>query len=252
MNTNLLNAFYKVELVHWWFCGRRAVLKSLLRRFGNTSKPVKILDVGCGTGSDLTFFSQFGKTVGLDLSPVAIDYCHKRGFPNVKLANALSLPFSDNTFDVVALLDVLEHIDDDIAVLKEAHRVLKPGGIVIVTAPALPFIWSVHDTMQNHLRRYTPSRLTHIARKTHFKKCYLSYFNFFLSAPIIGTRLLSKLPFCSFLTSINYGPNFNIAHRKVLNGFLTRIFGMEALLIRHTSLPIGISLVTLLQKPTNK
>lgn len=143
MNEALLESFNKVEQFHWWWAGRQELVKNLLP----LKKNLKILDIGCGTGETLTFIKKIKPQsilFGVDNSSKAVAFTQKRGH-QVKLSSAQKLVFKTNTFDVVLLLDVIEHIKDDSLVIKEAARVLKKDGLIIITSPGLQFIYSAHD-----------------------------------------------------------------------------------------------------------
>ncbi len=246
MNKNLLRHFNKVEKTHWWWAGRRQLIIQLLGK-----RPHTILDVGCGTGETLTFLrKKFPKAnlYGIDNSKLAIKFAKSRGHKNIKNADAYTLPFPDNFFDVALLLDVLEHFEYDLKLIKEVKRVLKPQGSIIITCPALSFIWSAHDTNQGHFRRYSRRRFCYLAKKAKLKLSFLSYFNFFLSPPIIIIRLLGNSALFSHLNSYNSGLNYDIVKSKTVNGFLKKIFIFETKLLKYITYPFGISIAAKLEK----
>lgn len=246
MNDDLLYKFNEVERFHWWWAGRQELVKNLLSQ----SQPKKILDIGCGTGETLTFLkSKFPQSAlfGVDISSEAVRFTIKRGH-TAKKADALNLPFKDNSFDAVLLLDVIEHIENDSGVIKEAKRVLKPDGIIVLTAPALQFIWSAHDDNQGHFRRYTRHRLLELAKNNKMKVNFLSYFNFFLSPIIIPIRVLSRLPIFKKYGEYDSRLNYQVAYNKHINTFLKTLFVTEIKLLRFIHYPIGISVAIKLQK----
>jgi SAM-dependent methyltransferase len=247
MNEKLLGYFNEIEKHHWWWEGRRQILRQSIEN----KKGLKILDIGCGTGETLSFLKDYlPKPIlyGVDSSPVAINYTKKRGHKNILKVDAKKLPFGNNTFDYILLLDVIEHIEDDTAILVEAKRVLKKKGKIIITTPALQFIWSEHDSAQGHFRRYVRRRIRKISKEAKLSIRRISYFNFFLSPAIIGIRLLSR-----FKPLIKYGKydsklNFNIAKKPLLNGPLKLIFVSEIKLMKLINYPFGISIFAVLQK----
>ncbi len=243
MNDKLLAIFNGVESYHWWFLGRRFLLEKIIKKYGGGKKDVKILDVGCGSGGNIEFLSQFGKVYGVDKSSLAINYCKKRGFKNVSQADATKLPFKEKQFDIVLLLDVLEHIKDDKRALQEARRVLKDNGLIILTAPALPFIWSKHDQMQGHFRRYKKTDFHELADKLDLEIQRLSYFNTFLLVPIGIIRKLSVLKPFGRLGEYDSKINFDIAKFTLLNKLLLGIFKTEINLSEILEYPAGVSLV---------
>lgn len=247
MSEKLLDHFNQVESTHWWWEGRRQLLYQLLAQ----QQTNKVLDIGCGTGETLTYLKKTFpniKVYGVDQSAMAVKYAQSRRHKNVYRGNALKLPFKDNTFDAVLLLDVVEHIKDDVKALCEAKRVLKTTGVIIITSPALNFIWSDHDTNQGHQRRYTKSSLNELAKKCQLQVIYLGYFNFFLSPLIIPIRLLSRLKYFNHLSSYDSRVNFGISKVGPLNNFLKTLFTAEIRLLPILSYPIGISVGALLRK----
>src|SRR5260370_7166720 len=147
----------EVEDQHWWYVGRRRIIaswvKSVCREIGK-QRP-RILDVGCGTGANLQMLAEFGVAEGVDVSPEALEFCRARGLGSLRQGAAESLPYEDAQFDLVTGLDVVEHLDDDIAGLSEMRRVLRPDGRAVLFVPAFMFLWGVQDDISNHRRRST-------------------------------------------------------------------------------------------------
>jgi ubiquinone/menaquinone biosynthesis C-methylase UbiE len=247
MSMDLLKKFDEVEKIHWWWEGRRELLKVLMR----PNQSNKILDIGCGTGETLTFLEQTfpGSSVyGVDNYQLAVNFTKKRGHKKIYKASAYKLPFRNNSFDIVLFLDVLEHLKDDWGAIKEAKRVLKPGGKIIITSPALSFIWSNHDTAQGHQRRYTRHQISQLAAENNLKITFISYFNFFLCFPIIAVRLISKNPIFKFMSDYDNDLNFNIIYNKLANGILRLIFVSEIKALKYIGYPIGISIAVVMEK----
>ena len=163
----------RVEDKHWWFVGRRAILESFLEQItsgfesrlpaatadekpakAGTQNAIKILDVGCGTGANLEMLANFGKPEGVDVSDDALEFCRQKGL-KVHKGLAEKLPFEHESFDLVTALDVVEHLDDDIAGLKEMNRVMKNSGRALIFVPAFMWLWGVQDDVSNHRIRYT-------------------------------------------------------------------------------------------------
>ena len=244
----LLKIFNRVEKNHWWWEGRRYLLKSLL----SGKNPKRILDIGCGTGETLTFLQKLfpeARLYGIDTSDKAVAYTKKRGHQHVVNASAESIPEKKETFDVILLLDVLEHIRKDSQVLLEVKRVLIPGGILLITSPALPLLWGDHDKNQGHYRRYTKNDFVQLSRKTGLKTNTNTYFNFFLSPIVIFVRVLGKIPPLRFLVQYDNGINYEVAFHPLINTVLSVIFRIELWLLKKgVRYPFGISLVVALQK----
>lgn len=248
MSEHLLDIFFKVESTHWWWMGRRRIIEKLLDTHLKKNKNV-ILDAGCGTGAEIIYLQKYGEVHGLDLSKMAVDYCKKQGIKNVKTGDVSKLPYKDKTYDLICLLDVLEHTSNDKLVLKEMYRVLKPGGMLMMTVPAWPFLYSTHDRDQGHFKRYVKEDLRQLLVKTKFQEIKTSYFNTFLSPPIVAIRMISKLggPFAG-LADHDSKLNYDVADISLINKTLTAIFAAEAPFVKNFDLPFGISLLTLYQK----
>jgi ubiquinone/menaquinone biosynthesis C-methylase UbiE len=247
MNEKLLAKFNEIEKKHWWWEGRRSLIKILLKG----RRPKKILDVGCGTGETLSYLQTLfpkSKLFGIDTSLMAVSYSRSRGHKNVFKADAGRLPFKSNSFDVVLFLDVLEHIKDDQKAILEAKRVLTNNGLIIITAPGLNFIWSDHDIKQGHQRRYTRRGIKELAKVGKLKISFISYFNFFLSMPIIAIRLLSKIKAFKKLANYDRSVNYDIAHITTANLILKYIFIAEIACLKFVKYPIGISIVAKFEK----
>src|SRR3954451_8167980 len=164
---------------HWWYRGRRAVLNAVLAGVDLPPRP-EILDAGCGSGRTLDELARLGHASGIELNPFGVRAARERGHEGGG-APVESIPHPDESFDLVTCLDVIEHTDDDVRALAELARVTKPGGHLIVTVPAHPRLWSAHDEINHHLRRYAPRSLEtaagkggwRIERRTGFNVVYL-------------------------------------------------------------------------------
>jgi len=242
----------RVEETHWWFAGRRRIIESFLERLcsktnlessgdGRQSAPLKILDVGCGTGANLEMLAQFGKAEGVDVSGEALSFCRARGLENVKQGEAEALPYENSSFDLVTGLDVVEHLDDDLAGLKEMRRVLRPGGHALVFVPAFMFLWGVQDDISHHRRRYTLDQLKRTVRQAGFRVERASYANISFFTPILIGRLLMR--------GLRLRPESeNNITIGFLNGVLGKLFGAESLALRYLNFPFGVSIICVARK----
>src|SRR5262245_61971007 len=152
----------------------------------------RLLDLGCGTGGVLPHLAPYGEAIGLDPAPEAAKYCRQREVPMV-VGSGLELPFADGSFDAVLALDVIEHVADDVALLREARRVLRPGGVLLVTVPALPWLWSSHDDVNHHFRRYTLTTLQQSLGRGGFRRERVSYYNATLLPLAIARKFIQRL-----------------------------------------------------------
>jgi SAM-dependent methyltransferase len=234
----------RVEESHWWFFGRRQIIRSFLERIFRDLKATskregaapKILDVGCGTGANLEMLSEFGVAEGVDVSPEALSFCQARGLEKVKLGAAEALPYDDSSFDLATGLDVVEHLDDDLAGLKEMRRVLRPDGRALLFVPAFMFLWGVQDDISNHRRRYTLKQLKDVVRKAGFEVERATYVNISFFTSIFLGRLLMRA------TGLRPESENNITI-GFLNGVLGKLLAAERGPLRYMNFPFGVSII---------
>ena len=248
----------EVEGSHWWFVGRRAILESFLRgivqklgagvsgqfspaRERDHEDRIRILDVGCGTGANLEMLAQFGDAEGVDVSDDALEFCRRKGL-TVQKGLAEKLPFADETFDVTTALDVVEHLDDDVAGLREMFRVTKRGGYSLIFVPAFMWLWGVQDDVSNHRIRYNKRQIVERLEQAGYSVERATYANFTFFAPILGGRTLMKV------TGIKPESENNV-NISALNGVFGRIFAAEQYLLKKFNFPFGVSVVVVARKP---
>ncbi|HEV7473010.1 MAG TPA: methyltransferase domain-containing protein [Pyrinomonadaceae bacterium] len=236
----------RVEESHWWFVGRRQIIRSFLERVVQKLRKlktdrgdetgIKILDVGCGTGANLELLAQFGEAEGVDVSSEALSFCHERGLVKVKQGAAEALPYADSSFDLVTGLDVVEHLDDDLAGLREMRRILTRDGRALVFVPAFMFLWGVQDDISNHRRRYTLPGLKRVLREAGFEIERASYANISFFTPILLGRLFMRA------TRLRPESENNITI-GFLNGALGKFLGAESAVLRYLNFPFGVSII---------
>jgi SAM-dependent methyltransferase len=232
-----------VEERHWWFLGRRAILLRLLDRHFPVGDPSRrVLDIGCGTGAMLQQLERYGRAEGVDSDGDAVRFCRDRGIERVRRLEGDGLPWESATFDLVTALDVIEHIDDDVAMLGEIHRVLRPGGMLLLTVPAYEALWGPHDEINHHKRRYRARRVRERVEGTGLRVVRLSYFNSLLFPPIAAVRLLRPRRATGEAKS-----DFALNPSGRGNALLAGIFGSEAGLVERWNLPFGVSILCLAQ-----
>ena len=246
MQRHPYSIMYEVEGTHWWFVGRRRIIASFvaqicedLRQEGR-DRP-RILDVGCGTGANLEMLSQFGEAEGVDVSPEALEFCRRRGLGSVNQGAAESLPYDDESFDLVTGLDVVEHLDDDVAGLSEMRRVLRTGGRALLFVPAFMFLWGVQDDISHHRRRYTLPELRGKVERAGLIVERATYANITFFAPIMLGRMIMRV------TGLRPASENNI-NVGGLNGFLGSVLGTESWWLRRMNLPFGVSAICIAGK----
>ena len=242
MDPSLYHRFFEVEDRHWWFVGRRAVVGALIEQALGSSDGAsrRILDVGCGTGGMLPLLSRFGRVTGTDSEPLALDYCRRRGFEDVHLQEGFTAPAP---FDVVTLFDVLEHVPDDVGFLEWIRKLLTPDGRLILTVPAFQFLWSRHDDLNRHQRRYRKLDLTAALQRGGFRVERMTYFNFWLFPAAVATRAGGRRD-TQGVNDVATDADEILKPLRIgaLNPLLTRVFASEAGLVRRVDLPFGVSL----------
>lgn len=220
------------------------VRNMLLQYIKRKPKTVKILDFGCGSGYFVSMLASSGyDTYGLDISSEAIQYGKNQNIKNLDVIDSHKINFLDNYFDAILAMDVFEHLEDEEWALKEIERVLKPGGVAIIMAPAYMFLWGVQDEASHHYRRYTLGRfLKKIRPASSFSILRASYFNTFLFLPIAAVRLLSKL-FCFRKRHSDFDINSDL-----LNKVFFSVFNLERKILRYINFPFGVSILAVLRK----
>jgi SAM-dependent methyltransferase len=238
--------YYELEDRHWWFVGRREVLLSVLAQRLGDQRDLSTLDFGCGTGTMAGHLARFGHVQAVDSDAEAVAFCRRRGLSEVRQMQGSILPFGDGEFDLVTSFDVLEHIEDDLAALRELRRVLKPGGTLLCAVPAFPFLWGIQDEISHHFRRYVRPQLRARLEGAGFNVIRVSHFNSILFPAIAAIRLTRRLLPSS--TAKPLDSDFEVGPAW-LNALLAKIFASEAVVVRTRDIPWGVSLLALCERP---
>lgn len=235
---------FVLEDQHWWFCAKRALVLTLLRRYGRPGD--RGLDVGCGTGGMLRALAGRGAWVGVDAEPLALVFARKRGLTRLTTGSAIALPFRDHAFDACLCLDLLYHrgVPSDAQALAECHRILRPGGLLVVTDSAFAWLRSPHDEAVHGERRYTRRELVQRIRAAGFTPLLASY-TYFLVFPVVAVfRLARRLRRHAAGRGSDLFPL-----PRALNGTLLALQTVERALLRVTPLPFGSSVVCVARRP---
>ena len=224
---------------------RRDNVYEVLKKYCDKPQKVKLLDFGCASGYFVGQLTERGyNAVGLDSSPEAIEIGHKEGIKNISVIRDKHIDFPDNYFDIALLLDVIEHLEDESWALKEVERVVKPGGIVVITVPAFMFLWGVMDEVAHHFRRYTIPRLLNVvAQFTNLQVIRKTYYNFSLFSPIALVRLFSR-----WFGIKGRESDFDLSN-PLLDKIFFEIMRFERMIMRYTDFPFGVAILTVFKKP---
>jgi SAM-dependent methyltransferase len=237
---------------HWWFAGRTWSLLNMLDRVVQPDGTRRVLDIGCGAGNMFHHLGRYGHVTGVDNNPKPLVVARQRGY-DVHDGRAEDLPFDDGSFDLVALLDTVEHCDDDMAVLRECYRVCSEGGTLVVTVPAFMWLWSNNDVLNDHKRRYTTAELREMLGEVGFSSRRASYNNF-LVFPMAALLILMRRG--AGQEPELASPHFDDESYQVemepapplLNTILSGVTWTEAQVLRWLNLPVGTSIICIAQK----
>jgi SAM-dependent methyltransferase len=235
---------FEAEKRHFWFRGSRAVVESWLLRAideaGLGPRPT-LIDVGAGTGGMLDRIAPLCDAWGVEYSPDGAAFCQSRGV-RVLRGGLPNLPLASDRFDLALSMDVFEHVEDDVAAMADVRRVLRPGGRLVMTVPALQWLWSRHDEALHHHRRYNRRMLNTRLEQAGFRVVRCSYYNSLLLPPIAAARLAGRVK--DHLAPTVGPPSSDVATvSEPLNGLLAGIFGAERHILAHGRLPLGASLI---------
>ena len=243
MERKVYEQMAQLDQCHWWFTARRRILAELIERVVRPPKNARILELGAGTGHNLSMLSRFGTVEASELDSVARKLASERLGREVKEAALPDLSmFPADSYDLIALLDVLEHVPDDKGSLAAIRGRLKPGGALLLTVPANRWMWSAHDVAHHHHRRYRKSEIEKLALDAGFRIELLSPFNSLLFPPIAAVRLLGKVT--------GKDDSDDAMPGALVNRTLDTIFGLERSLIGRVPMPFGVSLVAVLRRPS--
>jgi SAM-dependent methyltransferase len=245
MDPRYYETYYRHEDHHWWFRWRYEMIIQLIRDLNLGPSP-RILDAGCGTGQMLKHLETVGVAFGIDSSPQAVSFAHSRGVQRLVRGSINAIPFPANTFDCVVALDVIEHVEDDLDILQSLHDVVKSDGRLVVTVPAFQSLWSQHDVINHHKRRYSSAHLRRVIEQSGFAIERITYCNTALCVPVFAARKFKNI--AHDLRS-GHGNGEEDAksdlaeYPKIVNEALFRLMHLETQVMHHVNLPFGVSVL---------
>jgi SAM-dependent methyltransferase len=235
---------FESEQRHWWYLGMQRISTMQIERFYPGGDDLRILDAGCGTGGALQFLRRFGAVTGCDLSPLALDFCRKRGLRRLARAGVGQLPFATGSFDLVTSFDVLYHrtVEDVAAALSECRRVLRPGGRLLLRLPAYDWLRGRHDRVVHTARRFTTGGVRRALVEAGFMVEKLTYANTLLFLPALARRLAERvIPSKGVASDVS-------PQAGRLDPLFARALYLEARWLARRNLPFGLSVMAVARK----
>jgi SAM-dependent methyltransferase len=238
MDRRVYDRMAEHDSTHWWYRARRDILADYLTREGQLPERARILEIGCGTGHNLPMLAQFGDVDAIEIDPAAGTIAGARlGKPvgTAPLPGLTGVPTGH--YDLIAVLDVVEHIEDDVAALSAMRERLAPGGKILITVPAHQWLWSAHDVVNHHHRRYSKKRLTAAIAAAGLRPRKLGYFNSLLFPLAAGARIAGRLT--------GRDDSDDSPPPRAVNALFETIFRLERHMVGRMPMPPGVSIVTL-------
>jgi SAM-dependent methyltransferase len=235
MDRAVYDRMAEIDRDHWWFVGRRKIIRALIERFRPRKGQLSILEVGCGTGSNIALLQEFGTVDAIEPDDHARAFSEQRTGIAIKGGYLPNVPLEDGRYDLIVLLDVLEHIPDDHGALESLRSKLAPGGRLLLTVPAMPSMWSGHDVAHHHQRRYTAKTLEAVVKGAGFRTIHRGAFNSLLLPLIVAIRALNKM-------RGHEGGDDDALPSKPINSALATLFGAERYAAVRGLFPVGVSI----------
>jgi len=240
--SELVDQLAAFEDDNWWFVGRRKIITTIIEEYltHNDKTNLKILDVGCGTGGITKDLTRFGDVYGNDHSMAALKHARRYGLQNLINCSASNLPYRSETFDIITIFDVIEHIKDDVQVIKKISSSLKRNGTIFISVPAFQSLWSNHDIAVGHFRRYSTKSLLKVIVESGLEDLRLLYFISLLFPFLSAYRLITRK--LKLNKTISPKPDL-IRLPTLIDETLRHILFFESKLLSQRNIPFGLSLL---------
>ncbi len=231
----------ELDELHWWYRARRDILADLIARKIAPPADARILEIGCGTGHNLAMLGRFGQVDAIEVDGAARDMASRRlgrAVMNAPLPELRGV--ADGAYDLIAILDVLEHVEADEAALIGMAAKLKSGGRILITVPAHPWMWSAHDVVNHHKRRYTKASLRDVIARAGLQLDMMSYFNSLLFPLAAAARVAGRVT--------GKEDSDDTLPPRPVNALFEKLFGLERYFLGRLPFPPGVSLVAIVSR----
>lgn len=246
MDRNFLDDYFKMEREHWWFRVREGIILDQFRSSVYKGEPLNILNVGAATGRSSEILESFGNVQSIEYDVPSYQFCRDVLKLKIDQGSITELPYYDDSFDCVCAFDVVEHVEDHQKALIELFRVCKPGGKIFITVPAFMSLWSNHDVVNHHFRRYRKQQMLDLFSANGGRLLRTTYFNFFLFIPIFLVRSLQRIFFRKKQEELK--PDNDMIESGLINTIFQSIFSFERSLVKKMNFPFGVSLMVVWEK----
>jgi len=244
MDRGYYHRYFKLERHNWWFQVRLKIIHQLIKKQVGDIKTLKVLNLGIATGASSEMLTDFGHVTSSEYDAETCEFLRTQLKMEVVQASITELPFENNTFDLVCAFDVVEHVEDDVKAFSEMKRVAKSNGLVVTTVPAFMSLWSEHDVINHHYRRYDKNQILTLAQNAGLKQVRSTYFNTILFLPIYLVRMVKNI----FMKKKQVSSDFDIHLPFFLNIILKAIFSIERVMLKFINFPFGVSFLNISHK----
>lgn len=241
MQEQVYHANFQHENEYFWFIARNSIVYSAFKKHCKVGKGENVIDIGCGTGGFASMLNEEYDVTATDTEPLALEYAKKRGLEDLHLGTLDDFS-SEKVFKAGFMLDVIEHIEDDNRVVSQVYDLLPSGAWFVASVPAYQWMWSTHDEIHQHYRRYTMGSFVKLLKRNGFEIVHKSYLNTFLFPLALAKRVIDR-----FTKGKEETPHDEVS--PILNSLFTKVFSSEKGLVNSIGLPFGLSILVIARKP---